>query len=271
MKGLLMPPVLLLLAKAAIAAPAHAEMESLAQAVGAALPDWIVTWAYSEQGLPSLRARLEMHATAERIRILPLSLPNEPGATNAALKAVQRWAAQYSGHVPPVDLAPPLSAHMPDLAAILATLARAPATRPAPTHALPRDAALIPDHALRVLVCSGGPCMNAGAAAVWQHLRHRQDAEKLRQHGEGMMSCRTSCLGPCALAPVMQIWPEGSYYCGVDTDALDRIVNQHIRERHPVADLLYTPDGRKQSLRPARLDPTRHDPADLALDRPEDE
>lgn len=245
-----MRPVLLLLAKTAIAAPAHADMQAIARAAGQALPDWTVTWAFSEQGQPGLRARLDDHADAAHIRILPLGLPAEPATTNAILRAVQRWARHHRGNTAPhVDVAPGLSTQLPLLTQAIRNLALADPARMAPLSPLARDAALVPDHAVRVLVCAGGPCMDAGAASLWQHLRHRQDSEKLRAHGAGMMSCRTSCLGPCALGPVLQVWPEGSYYCGVDRQDLDRIIDSHLRDRVPVADLIYRPDGRKQVLR----------------------
>ncbi len=66
--------------------------------------------------------------------------------------------------------------------------------------------------------------MNAGASELWQHLSARQVTERLCHRSPGMMSCCTSCLGPCALAPVMQVWPEGTWYGGLTLAALDRII-----------------------------------------------
>lgn len=244
-----MRPVLILLAKAAIAAPAHVDIEAITKAVAAALPDWQVTWAFSEQGTPTLRTRLDAHAQAGHIRVLPLSLPAEPAIVNAIARAVQRWAKRRVGAVPQIDIAPPLSGALPDLIATISAAARMPPLREAPVTPLPQDAAQVPDHHARILVCTGGPCMNAGAGDLWQHLRARQEAEKLRHRPPGMMSCRTSCLGPCALGPVLQVWPEGTYYGGVDLHALDRILDQHVIGGAPVAELAYAPSRKKQTLR----------------------
>lgn len=244
-----MRPVLILLAKAAIAAPAHADMEHITNAVAAALPDWQVVWAFSEQGTPTLRARLDAHAQAGHIRILPLSLPAEPATVNAIARAVQRWAKGHTGATPRIDIAPPFSGALPDLVATITTTALMPPAREAPVAPLPQDAALVPDHRARILICTGGPCMNAGAGDLWQNLRARQEAEKLRHIPPGMMSCRTSCLGPCALGPVLQVWPEGTYYGGVDLHALDRILDQHVMGGAPVPELAYAPGGKKQTLR----------------------
>lgn len=244
-----MRPVLILLAKAAIAAPAHADMQRIGAAVAEALPDWQVDWAFSEQGAPTLRDLLDTHAKAAQIRVLPLSLPAEPATVNAITRSVQRWAKGRDGRSPVIDVAPPLSATLPALVAAIAASATLPPARAVPVAPLPRDSAQVPDHRMRVLVCAGGPCMNAGAGDLWQHLRARQEREGLRQRSPGMMSCRTSCLGPCALAPVVQVWPEGTYYGGVTRADLDAILDGHVLGGEPVAPLAYASGGPKQRLR----------------------
>lgn len=243
-----MKPVLIVLGRAAIAAPAHADMQRITDSVAAALPHWQVVWAFSEQGTPTLRNQLDAYGLAPHIRVLPLSLPAEPAAVNAIARTVQRWAGGRPGPAPVVDVAPPLSDARPALVAAITTAAGMPPARAVPVTPLASDAAQVPDHRARILVCAGGPCMNAGAADLWQHLRARQDSEKLRHRAPGMMSCRTSCLGPCALGPVVQVWPEGTYYGGVTLEALDQIIDQHIVGGNPVQALSYAPGGKKQRL-----------------------
>jgi len=97
-------------------------------------------------------------------------------------------------------------------------------------------------------------CPLPESTPIWAHLRARQEDEKLRHRAPGMMSCRTSCLGPCALGPVMQIWPEGTYYGGMTQDQLDRVIDDHVIGGSPVAELAYTPGGPKQRLRDTAQD-----------------
>ena len=101
----------------------------------------------------------------------------------------------------------------------------------------------------RALVCMGAPCRAAGAAVVWGHLRNEQNRLALRTVGEGMMSAKSSCLGPCSLAPVVQMWPEGTIYGGVDEGGIDRIVDRHVLKGEVVEALAYAPTGAKQRLR----------------------
>jgi (2Fe-2S) ferredoxin len=87
---------------------------------------------------------------------------------------------------------------------------------------------------------------------IWGHLRNEQARLGLREAGEGTMSARTSCLGPCSLAPVLQVWPEGAVYGGVDETGVDAIIAEHLLGGRIVTRLAYAPNGRKQILRKAQ-------------------
>jgi (2Fe-2S) ferredoxin len=69
--------------------------------------------------------------------------------------------------------------------------------------------------------------------------------------GDGTMTAKATCLGPCALAPVVQLFPEGTWYGGVTEAAVDRIVEEHLLGGRIVDAFAYQPTGRKQRLRPA--------------------
>jgi (2Fe-2S) ferredoxin len=87
---------------------------------------------------------------------------------------------------------------------------------------------------------------------VWGHLRNEQARLGLCEAGEGTMSARTSCLGPCNLAPVLQVWPEGTVYGGVDEAGVDAIIAEHLLGGRIVTRLAYVPNGRKPILRKAQ-------------------
>lgn len=246
-----MQKTILLLAKSAIAARPRAEMEALAEAVARRLDGTNATHAFSEQGSPSLRERLTELAGAgvPEISIVPVMLPMEPGFPAWIARAVHRWKTHHAGPVPVIRVAhAPLEA-TEELADILARLASDPGRDITEKPAAIPDRSAIATQKRRVLVCMGGPCNDAASSNLWQHLRAEQDRLKLRDIGDGMMSCKTSCLGPCNLAPVVQVWPEGTTYCGVDEAALDRIISEHILGGEPVADLLYPPSQKKVALR----------------------
>lgn len=240
----------LLLARSAIAAPPLKEMQRLRDAA-AALPGVVeASFAFSEQGSPSLRHAIDAHVAAgcERLTIVPLMLPPEASFQAWLTRTLLRWRGRDERLWPQITLARLL----PDEAAagslLEAALAAESVELPEGGKSAP-EGSIVPAHKRRVLICMGGPCNVAGAEVIWGHFRNEQDRLSLRTAGEGCMSARTSCLGPCNLAPVMQVWPEGTYYGGVDEAAVDRIVAGHILGGEPVAELAYEPTGKKQFLR----------------------
>lgn len=211
---------------------------------------------FSEQGQPSLRnALLSLRDGGYgSIVIVPLVLPMEPSFMNWLTRSLRRWRIEHPGDWPPIRITRDIgqSPHFgPLLAAMVADIAAEPAL---PTSGPRQEASIVPPQKRRVLVCEGQACNSAGADAIWGHLRNVQEARKLRVTGDGTMTAKATCLGPCGLAPVMQVFPEGTYYGGVTEAAIDRIAEEHLLGGRVVEDFAYAPTGRKQRLRATEND-----------------
>jgi (2Fe-2S) ferredoxin len=240
--------IVVLLARSAFAAAPFRAMSKLADAV-ASLPHVSrAVYAFSEQGEPSLYTALTRLADegVEEAVLLPMILPMEPGFATWLGRALDRWG-NGPRRIPRIRIGGSLGAQ-PGLVPVLAEMI-ASAEPPRAPRAATSEAALVPAQQRRVLVCHGGPCSNAGAAAIWVHLRNEQRRLSLRDAGAGTMTAKATCLGPCGLAPVMQVWPEGTIYGGVDERGLDRIIAAHLLDGRVLDELAYHPTGRKQRLR----------------------
>lgn len=242
----------LLVARSAFAAAPHAEMERIAALVASLSDIAAVAPCYSEQGNPSFReALLALRERAPAaILIVPLHVPVEPSFRSRVARSLKRWQAEDPGNWPPIRIAPDL-ARSPLFGAILAGQLESAAAEPAiPPHAAASpEGSLVPPQKRRVLVCEGLSCSNAGADAIWGHLRNVQERRGLRLAGDGTMTAKATCLGPCSLAPVVQVFPEGTYYGGVTEAAIDRIAEEHLLGGCIVEAFAYHPTGRKQRLR----------------------
>lgn len=242
-----------LVARGAVAAAPRAEMEALARQAEILPGIAHAAYAFTEQGLPSLRevlAHLREMPYAE-IRIIPLVLPMEPSFRAWLGRTLARWQTGWDRKGPAIRIGPgPVVSDR--IGELLADLVRRAAQEPLyePASYPPTTGSVVAAARRRVLVCQGGPCNEAGAAAIWGHLRNEQERLGLRTAGGGTMSATTSCLGPCSLAPVVQVWPEGTVYGGIDEAGIDRIVAEHLLGDRPVDDLAYAADGRKKVLRP---------------------
>ncbi|MBK7517911.1 MAG: MMPL family transporter [Betaproteobacteria bacterium] len=99
---------------------------------------------------------------------------------------------------------------------------------PAPQGSAAADAvAAMPsdvDLTARVLVCTGSRCREAGGRAVLRRLLDAQQRLERRGGADGLRITKTSCLGPCQHAPVMQVYPEGTCYGHLDAAKVDRFI-----------------------------------------------
>lgn len=249
----------LLVARSAFAAAPHREMARIAARAGR-LPDVArADFCFVEQGTPSLLERLlELRdAGVAEITLVPLMLPVEPGFRNWLARTLRRWQREIEGPWPLIGLAAG-PAESPLLDSLISSLLDEGNVEPiaAPERPIPPEASLVPAQKRRVLVCAGRACNEAGSDAIWGHLRNCQERRKLRVTGDGVMTAKSTCLGPCALAPVLQVFPEGTYYGGVTETAIDRIVEEHLLGGRIVETFAYHPTARKQRLRDARSDTT---------------
>lgn len=243
---------ILLIAKSAFAAAPHQEMQRLAKLAASLRPGAIVRFAFTEQGTPSLHEALVglLEEDLDDLVVVPLVLPMEPSFHIWLKKSLARWQAADPRPWPALSIASDI-ASSPSMAQLLEELLKTSEELPVPSvRASAAEGSLVPHQKRRVLVCEGGACNSAGADAIWGHLRNQQERRKLRVTGDGTMTAKSTCLGPCNLAPVLQVFPEGTYYGGVTEQAVDRIITEHLLAGHIVEDFAYHPTGRKQRLRP---------------------
>lgn len=105
-----------------------------------------------------------------------------------------------------------------------------------------------------VLVCSGGSCASTEESSA---LRAGVKAElgalvKLR-NPERVKWTLSDCLGVCAGGPIVVVYPDGIWYHHVDAMAMRRIVQEHLIEGRPVAELVFHrlyPEGQPPAYAP---------------------
>jgi len=80
-----------------------------------------------------------------------------------------------------------------------------------------------------------GSCQDKGCNSVYQAFM--DEFQKCNLWADYLLT-NTGCLGPCHLGPSVLVYPEGVMYTGVQAADVPTLINEHLKNGHPVERLL---------------------------------
>lgn len=91
-----------------------------------------------------------------------------------------------------------------------------------------------------VLVCTGGYCSpERRGRALYARLASLLQREGLLFGPQRVKRSEAPCLGVCAGGPIVAVYPDGIWYGRVTPELLERIVEEHLKQGHPVQDAIF--------------------------------
>ena len=220
----------------------------------------LVASAFVEHGTPGLPEVLEQcRSQGVTLAVVVLAfLPIEPGMKSWVKKIARRWQSRSASRME-VAVAGSLT-DLPNFSTSLQQLAREAEES---NSWLPRNNSadandpewsVIPRHGHHVMFCTGPRCTALGAGDLFYYLRESVAFEGLETGPNSVLVARSGCLFPCNLGPVMVAYPEGVWYCGLDRQAIDQIIDQHFKSGRIASELAHRPADGRQRLSPRRGD-----------------
>lgn len=92
-------------------------------------------------------------------------------------------------------------------------------------------AAKVRDYDSHVLLCTGGDCKKRGARETRKALKGELRAEGLL--GDVRIDT-VDCLGLCKHGPNVVVYPQGTWYLGLEEGDAPEVVEQHLKNGEPV-------------------------------------
>jgi len=93
----------------------------------------------------------------------------------------------------------------------------------------------IQNYRYHAMLCCGKKCEPEGDRSLLLYMKSRLSELGLND----VRVNRAGCLGVCEQGPIMVVYPDGVWYCDLNKENIDQVIQQHFIEGSPVKELVF--------------------------------
>ncbi len=93
-----------------------------------------------------------------------------------------------------------------------------------------------------ILVCTGPRCAPETSLGVYQHLKDRLKELGLHEGPHRIQRSQCHCFGICKGGAIAVVYPEGVWYHGLNTQKMERVLQDHLIGNKPVHEFILYQD-----------------------------
>src|SRR5581483_7666766 len=91
-----------------------------------------------------------------------------------------------------------------------------------------------------VLLCMGPTCCSPDEGlAAWEALKQQLKEQHLLSGANACYRSKVGCLRICCHGPTLVVYPEGTWYHGMNSERIPRFVQEHLRDGKPIKDWIF--------------------------------
>ncbi len=89
-----------------------------------------------------------------------------------------------------------------------------------------------------IFICTGTKCAPESSPSLYKWLKSRLKEVGLHEGDTRVQRSQSQCLGVCEGGPLAVVYPEGVWYHHLDTQKLERVIQEHLIHEKPVEEYI---------------------------------
>lgn len=91
-----------------------------------------------------------------------------------------------------------------------------------------------------IFICLGPDCCSTSEGEeAWSYLKQQLKQRGLSSSSGGVFRTKVGCLRVCSDGPIAVVYPEGTWYCRMTPERLERVIEEHLVAGRPVLEYAF--------------------------------